>query len=286
MKQHTHVTGNGGKDWYSNQLCELQSEVLDPVQSFFGKYGACIVSGCEMTPNANPALVDIAAGIIAIRHATDGFKLCRYAGDTAVDVAGDVYWECVKTTVTGPYNGGGATDDVAYTYTAELQTGIVPDSSDKYLQIATDGLDISQVHFEDVFNDANLTDWESISLVNVVGGSTLKARINKNAKLLYLQGIITINGFTGDGLNIQILAPSVNPTKWPDYRYAPAVRQFFTAYRLADPTAGTWITEVNNIDYLTQINGYADPDDLVLLPPTPASGSSYTVYINAVLQLD
>ncbi|MFN4249256.1 MAG: hypothetical protein ACK4EY_16130 [Flavipsychrobacter sp.] len=187
MKEH--INDAGGKHWYGNHFVELQKETLDALQGFFKNFGACIISGCEITPNAGtPTNRDIAAGIVGINHA-DGYKIVRFAGATNVAASGYMgYMSVLKTNVSGVYNSGAGT--IAYDYTAVFTTGSAPSSSSLYLPISEFASD--RQDFNKALSSFQFTEWRTFSVSVPNASGTLKVRVDKIARRMHIMGTLLI----------------------------------------------------------------------------------------------
>ena len=159
MKEH--VISTGGKEFYGSDILEHQTEALIPLQELVGSLGACVVSGCAITPNVGtPANYDIAAGIVAIRHA-DGFKIARLSAVTNVALPGHL--TVSKTEHTGNYTDVGILP-IAYTYQAQFNAGAAPSGADTYLNIPAPPYKPKNV--SDAMSNNSLTDWVNIAVAD------------------------------------------------------------------------------------------------------------------------
>lgn len=153
MKQH--IQGAGVRQWYGDDMLELQSENLDVIQGFFEQFGPFILQGCAIA--ANGGNWDISAGLACIEHA-DGWKIVRVAAVTNTTLPG--YFTVGKETVSGDYDSGAGT--VAYRYhadNAQFTTGSTA-AADTKLIIPDPGT-AAPVRFKDVM--LNLEEWTNVS---------------------------------------------------------------------------------------------------------------------------
>lgn len=288
MKEHIQLTGT--KSWYGDQLLELQHENLEVLHRFFKEVGPCIINGCEVTVASTgmggvPLTWNIAAGIVAIDHA-DGFKVCRFPGASGVDFASGIYLYVTKTAVTGRYKGG-ITANVAFTYAAAHATGAVPTpGSPLYLPLNSTANQVFTTRFFDALGAKALGSWQSLTLAGTGVSGTLKCKLDRIGRLLHIQGSITFASFSGNGVVRQIIAPTPGIGNYWPIGFEPDVRQYFKAHREYDPAGASYIRETSTVDYLTDLDCWADADGLFVATKTPASGSSYTVKINACVQVD
>lgn len=285
------VTKAGGKDCFSTDIDDAQNEVLEPLQKFFSRYGACLVEGCAITANGGDW--DIAAGIVAIEHATDGFKLCRFPGATAVTLPG--YFSVSKTANTGPYNAGAATDDVSYTYAAAFTTGAVPSVSDQYLEIPSPGASafgniITIKNIEDAIGEKATEDTLTLTgTTGIVTAKSLKLTLNRAARTLHIRGTATLTNFgTISGIDqpIGLESPSNVPLK-----YRPAAGQYFTAHIVESAsTNNIYYKDFNNIGYVTEFTCYMGTNGNLHVrfrkPVTSSSITSVDIAFNAIIPLD
>lgn len=285
------VTKVGGKDCYSTDIDDAQNEVLEPLQKFFSRYGACLIEGCAITANGSDW--DIAAGIVVIQHATDGVKVCRFPGATAVTLPG--YFSVSKTTNTGPYNAGASTDDVSYTYAAAFTTGAAPSSSDLYLEIPSPGADattniITIKNIEDAIGEKATEDTLTLTgTTGVVSAKSLKLTLNRAARTLHIRGTATLTNFTiiaGIDQPIGLEAPANVPLK-----YRPAAGQYFKAYPVESAsTNNIYYKDFNNVGYVTDFTCYMGTNGNLHVrfrkPATSSSVTSVNIAFNAIIPLD
>lgn len=64
MKRHVQV--EGVRKWAGDDLIELQNQPLKVLDSFMGRDGDCVVSGCTVTQNADGETFDVSSGIVCL----------------------------------------------------------------------------------------------------------------------------------------------------------------------------------------------------------------------------
>lgn len=144
MKRQTQLAGV--RRWYGDDLLELQSEPLKALDGIFGKYGPCIISGCDVMLNGNK--YDVSSGLVALKGAgPDGATermVVPFAGATSVALP--VYLSLACETTTGQYDDG-EVKPVSYGYYAQV-TSVVPEG--EHIAITASG----GTRFVDVIQDA------------------------------------------------------------------------------------------------------------------------------------
>lgn len=177
---------SGVRHCFGDDFVIAQAEALEPLQQLLSNFGAVIVSGCAVTP-AGGGAYDIAAGIVAIRHA-DGFKVARFAGVSAVNLPGII--TITKTTQTGNYGPTGSitVKDISYTYTAGYTFSapianndtelVVPDPPAQPKRL-TQGLTALTNTTKQTFN---ISTADAEGYINIV--------VNRAARLMYINGSI------------------------------------------------------------------------------------------------
>lgn len=145
MKRHLQKTGV--RKFFGQDLIDLQAEPLKALDSLFAEYGACIITGCEVSVAASGTF-DVAPGLVAL-EATDpetgviSIKTMPFEG--AQGVAMPLYLTGQHTLIERVY-GDGKVKPIAYNYHA-VASGIPPTAP--HLTITQDGNN----RFVDVLQD-------------------------------------------------------------------------------------------------------------------------------------
>lgn len=274
MKEY--ISKDGERPWHGDELVGIQQSVLYPLEQYYGRYGACVISGCEITgvsPNFN-----IAAGIVCIKHA-DGWKLAKYAGDIGVALPG--YLSINKSTFSKDYNDQG-TDDAGFDYTATFTAGVVA-GSDTQLVIP-DPADGTAIQFEDLVGSYAMSDVFNLPS-NVFLPGSLNFRVNKISRTLHINGTFRINsaGWSNNGEPWPFALATI-----PAHMRPNSTRNFtcYVAYDTSDPNK--WFKDATNSTYITQLSGTVDNGGNVhirfLIPQSTIA--SYDVTVDAVISLD
>lgn len=267
------------KHMYATDFEQLQADSLGALQDLHGTLGVHIVSGCEVT--ANGSNWDIAAGIVCIKHSSDGWKLARFAGVT--DKAFPGYLSITKASVNGLY---GATEpyttDVAlYNYTADWTDGAASVDDTRLIFNESSSTAI-KIDFVDALAAAAKSTAETRTLTVFDTADDLKFWTNRLARTLHVQGDITIKNY-----NAVVLPDEEYPlfqTALPVHM-RPAVQQEFVAH--VKSTAVFGVKDFNQSDYIRVVTGYVTTAGLVYLRwVRPANTAEYELTINANLQLD
>lgn len=265
----------GGKHEYATDTKAAQTEALEPVQSYFKQFGACIIDGCAITPNGGNW--DVAAGLVAIEHAS-GFKVARFAGVTNVALPGHLVID--ETIVNGNYESG--SDEVFRNYTAVWVNGAPGVSDDTVLKFGTPTTDIPHTFFRAAGIKANSA-VETINANIFIGGlpgQPINFWINQLARTLHMQATIVVRDYS-----------ILTETQWPLFsvnlplHMRPAAKQYFTAHVVASSSYP--FVDSQNKDYVRAVPGYIDNTGACFLHIIkPNNGGTYTIHINAIMQLD
>lgn len=283
MKEQVQVVGVR-ESWYGDDLLSLQTEALEPLQKFFSRFGAIILQGCEITDNG--ADWDISAGIVGIAHA-DGYKLARFEAVTAVALPG--YLSIDKSVAQDDYGTG--VDDVSYEYTAVFTPGVAPGGSPDYLVMPLPSTG-DPANFDNGLARTSIPEWQTMPSATrsplFVGAGDVNLSWNKAARLLYIRGSAVMKNNPSSisaADNVQLLSiADFASMSLP----LPSVRQYFIAHFDYRSSAGNYFKDVNNSDYIKQLNGYVDPADglnIGFIKPV-STVTEYTIYFNAVILID
>lgn len=83
-----HVQLPGIRKWAGDDLISLQEESLKVLDSFLGRYGNMVVSGCEVTSNDDSGIYDIAPGMVVLagtdHNSGQTAKVVPFAGATGM----------------------------------------------------------------------------------------------------------------------------------------------------------------------------------------------------------
>ncbi|MFN4249046.1 MAG: hypothetical protein ACK4EY_15060 [Flavipsychrobacter sp.] len=271
-----HINKAGVKHWYGNHLVDLQTEPLDAIEALLSNYGAFIVSGCEVTPNAGtPANFDIAPGIVAIDHA-DGFKVARFAGVTNSSTLG--YLSIDKTPIAGTYDSG--SDDIAEDYTAEFTAGAAPNSSNLYLPI-TDPLSSIPRTFSAALHRSNIVTSGALNWVSSDVSCSCSIKINRatrQAHIVLTGSLLSLGSWTFDINTLVLIDWSVIQADANIAPYiTPAFTKSFTGY--VTQNLGTYLGVPPQFNCFYQ-NGIG------ILAEMQEAGALYDFSIDATIYLD
>lgn len=78
-----HLTNEGNRKWYSDHLCELQSESLKAIDNLAAHFGACVLSGCEIY-NVSGDNFRISDGLIVVGCSDRKWRVVPYSDDTVL----------------------------------------------------------------------------------------------------------------------------------------------------------------------------------------------------------
>lgn len=273
----------GVKKSYGDDILDAQKEVLEPLQNYFGRFGACIVQGCEVTINTpgTPNTYDIASGIVALLFGSEP-KLVRFDGVTNVQLP--QYLEVTETIVNGAYVNV-ASAEVARLYEAVAVNGSAPSNSAEYLEF-TDA-DKRMPHFEDVLGATALSDEVTVTASSAFAPGSLKVRYNAVSRCLHVRGQFTVIA-SGWGHGGKPWVFGIPGDELPEFM-RPQSTTRFTAYVDYDTTnAAAWFKDLSNSDYIKDIACELRTDGVFYMRfLVPQSGiSTYVVYVNAVIPID
>lgn len=267
MKQHTQVLGV--RDWYGEDLLELQSEALDVIQGYFGMFGPFILQGCEIS--ANGSNWDISAGLACIQHA-DGWKIVRV--EAVVNTALPGYFTVGKETVNGDYGTG--TDVAAYRYHADNAQWTAGSTTAADTKLIIPDPDVAlPTRISEAIKGLTVSATQTFVLTLVTG--EVKIAVNKAARLLYISGDLSVsfpsNAFTHSG--VTILAESVIEANAVLENYIPTVVKYW------------WAHTPFQLGYIEQDSlpvAYEPGTGIVIYGPQ--NTGAFDVNFNAVIPLD
>lgn len=276
MKEHIQKAGL--KHWYGDYLVDLQKEPLDALQALLEPLGSCILTGCEVT--ANGSNWDISAGVIAVRHNTDGFKVVRTAAVTNTTLPG--YFTCAANTTQGNYNSG--TDDVYTTYSGTFTAGSPGAINDESLIIPSQTAPAPPLTklVQALGNAAISEEVEVPATLFGASPGSLKFRVNFLSRTLHIYGTIQVQNYAA--LNENPLELN-NSLVLPEYM-RPAVKQYFFGFPPANTSYA--ITDNNDKDYIRSVPLFVGIDGKItiyLIKANPSYGTQYPLEVNAVVSL-
>lgn len=269
----------GGKREHATDTLAAQTEALEPLQEFFKEFGACIISGCEITLNTpgTPDTYDVAGGIVSVLH-DDGHKLARFEGVTNVNLPGHI--TIVKAVETGVYESG--IDDVFWNYTAQWNAGTPGVIDDKTLMFGVPATNIPTT-FKRAAGFKSNTAVEVRSLLIFIGGlpaQEIKFWVNEFSRTLHMQATLVVRDYAGINEGTNLLFGTPLPLNM-----RPTARQWFTAY--VDTNSAFPFIDTQNKDYVRTMTGFVEPNGIAALNLVkPVNGGNYNIRINAIMQLD
>ncbi|MCT4637285.1 MAG: hypothetical protein N4A72_06220 [Bacteroidales bacterium] len=175
MKRQVQKTGI--RQWYGDDLIDIQNETITAIEAFYQPYGACIIKGCNIT-NKN-----ISEGIVYL----DG-KIMRFLSGSVISFP--VYLKSNLRKETREYDAGGV-KDVAEIYEAVIST-TVPDG--EYITINEHGGKTFRQAFQDANNrmvtDAMINNWNATE-ARAASDATSKANSAQTSAINTLRGSVT-----------------------------------------------------------------------------------------------
>lgn len=183
--------------WHGNEAALLQSEPLYAIEQFVRPYGACVLQGCQVTPNLGN--VDIAPGLISIKHPVDGWQICRFAGVVGGTVIGHI--RITKATTNKGTQLAGA-QPRKNSYTATYHAGAGALGADEFINVVNNTDQI--VTFAQKLGESARAGWTNVftgSFVGAAPGSyTIDMQYDKLSKMLHIRGFFILAAGTGYAL--------------------------------------------------------------------------------------
>ena len=279
-----YVQQPGIRRWYGDELTELQSQVLNPLQDFLSQYSDCVLQGAEViaTGAQSPtgALYGVSKGLIGM-NTPDGYKIATLAAITSTLLP--LYVNIQKSTVNATYendplgNPGPYTNDGAYDYVAVV-SGTPPTGN--YLTITENGI---SPDFVTAFYTRMNGAWQTINFNNGNATGTISYRKLGAMNCLQLKGSI----------NVQ---PAGTTPHNPPFYYGvgqlpagcrPLTLTPFKCFVNYNTISGNnYLLETTGLDYIKDINGEVRPTgDILLGLLLPDNSIPYSLYFNLVVPL-
>lgn len=280
MKEY--INELGGRPWYGSELADLEAQPLEAIQTFFKRYGTCVLQGCAIT--ANGGNWDIAAGLVAINHA-DGFKVAKFAGATNIALPG--YLSIDKDVEQALYEST-SNEDAVYDYTAVFTAGAPSAGDDTELIIPSPSGGTKPLSFDDMIARYSIEEVaHTTSTGSVISASDMYAYHNRATAQLYIKGTATITNWgslTGSDSIIAFFGTNFIPV-----RARPASKKYFHAYVQDPGTNAFYYKDINNTDYMKDFICTLDTNGTLNLrfikPSSSFAGTTITVVFDAVINL-
>jgi hypothetical protein len=282
MKEY--VQQPGIRRWYGDELTELQSQVLNPLQDFLSQYGDCVLQGAEViaTGAQSPtgSLYGIGKGLIGM-NTSDGYKIATLAAIPSTLLP--LYVNIQKSTVNATYendplgNPGPFTNDGAYDYEAVV-SGTPP--AGNYLTITPSGISPDFVAaFYTRMNGA----WQTINFNNGNATGTISYRKLGAMNCLQLKGSINVQPSSSTPHN----PPFYYSSSPLPVGYRPLIISPFKCFiRYGTISGNNYIKDVTDTDYIKDINGDIDTDGTISFGLISSQGNiSYSIYFNEIIPL-
>lgn len=281
-KMREYVQTAGVRPWHGDELVELQSEPFAALTGLFEKFGPFIVNGVEFSGTA-PSFT-ISAGLVFIKHETDGWKVARFAGDVSTG-DGLIY---IKKTVTQKLYDDGNNHDAEYEYSCLYVNDDDPTygtidgalNSDQKLYLNSD---VQNQRFDDALRGYQIPAFatEAAAIISTVqlSAATVKTRIIRSMGMVQVQGSVTVVNSNNFGLPAQWLGVKHLATLFSVIA-PPSSPVYFTAnVRYYNPN---YLIENSNKDYIDVVGGSIDSDGILYIgakrPIDPLA--SYDVFFN------
>ncbi|PXZ44904.1 hypothetical protein DMB45_00200 [Sanguibacteroides justesenii] len=133
MKRHIQVPGV--RKWAGEDFIDLQKEPLNVIDSFFEKYGNCVIKGCEVSV-ANNGMYNVSPGYVALsgidQDGNNTFKVVPFSGKNEVTLP--LYLTLAYNVIDREY-ADNKVKPIAYNFYA--QASVIQPSEGKFLEIGT-----------------------------------------------------------------------------------------------------------------------------------------------------
>ena len=175
MKRQVQKTGI--RQWYGDDLIDIQNETMTAMEAFYQPYGSCVIKGCNITGK------NISEGIVYLDR-----KIMRFLGGSVTSFP--IYLKSNLRKETREYDAGGV-KDVAEIYEAVISTSV---PSGEYITINEHGGKSFRQAFQDanhrMVTDAMINNWNATE-ARAASDATSKANSAQTSAINTLRGSVT-----------------------------------------------------------------------------------------------